>query len=58
MQVKIVLLFRVLSLAFVLNGLVRFAFAMRWAHVSFNLEDVVALVAGAAVFALFMGWLD
>jgi hypothetical protein len=31
---------------------------MRWAHVSFNLEDVVALVAGSAIFVLFMGWLD
>lgn len=58
MRANIVLLFRVLSLAFALNGLIRFAFAMRWSHVSFNLEDVVALVAGSAIFALFMGWLD
>lgn len=49
---------RAVTLAIAVNGLVAFAFAMRWEHVSFNLDDSIALTVSSAAFVWLMGSLD
>ena len=49
---------RIVALVVAVNGLISFAFAMRWEHVAFNVDDSIALTAGLVAFAWLMGWLD
>lgn len=49
---------RIVALALALNGLGLFVFALRWEHVSFNVDDAIGFFGGSAMFAWLMGWLD
>lgn len=35
-----------------------FALAMRWEHISFNVDDSLVFTMSVAAFAWLMGWLD